>query len=156
MNNFLSDPGFLGTRAPFYSDLSLILTLITAALLTAGMQLARRKHYQAHRWIQTTAACLNALVVIVIMIRSFITYILPGIPGKLLVGIYGVTRVHAVVGTFGLLLGLFIVLRANGLVPKALRFTNYKLFMRTSYGLYMLATLIGVIVYIAVYVGPAS
>jgi hypothetical protein len=54
------------------------------------------------------------------------------------------------------LLGLFIVLRANGLVPKALRFTNYKLFMRTSYGLYMLATLIGVIVYIAVYVGPAS
>jgi len=156
MNQFLSGPGFLGTRAPFHSDLSLILTLITAVLFTIGWQLARRKHYVAHRWIQTTAACLNALVVIVIMITSFVTYILPGIPGKLLEGTYGVTTIHAFVGTFGLLLGLFIVLRANGLVPKALRFTNYKLFMRTSYGLYMLATLIGVIVYITVYVGPAS
>lgn len=156
MINFLNAPGFLGTRAPFYSDLTLILILITAVLFTAGMQLARRKHYRAHRWIQTTTACLNALVVIVVMIRSFITYILPGIPGKLLVGTYGVTTVHALIGTFGLLLGLFIVLRANGLVPAGLRFTDYKLFMRISYGLYMLATLIGVIVYIAVYVGPAS
>ena len=156
MNNFFSGPGFLGTRAPFYSDLSLILTLITAVLFTAGVQLARRKHYQAHRWIQTTAACLNALVVIVIMIRSFLTYILPGIPGKLLVGTYGITTVHAAFGMLGLLLGLFVVLRANGLVPEGLRFTNYKLFMRISYGLYMLATLIGVIVYITVYVGPAS
>jgi uncharacterized membrane protein YozB (DUF420 family) len=156
MNNFLSGPGFLGTRAPFHSDLSLVLTLITAVLFTVGWRLARRQLYEAHRWIQTSAACLNAIVVIVIMITSFLTYILPGIPGKLLEGTYGITTVHAAVGTLGLLLGLFIVLRANGLVPKSLRFKNYKLFMRTSYGIYMLATLIGVIVYIAVYVGPAS
>ena len=49
-------------------------------------------------------------------------------------------------------LGVFIVLRANKLVPKALQFSNYKLFMRTSFVLYMLATLLGVIVYVVVYV----
>jgi uncharacterized membrane protein YozB (DUF420 family) len=58
-----------------------------------------------------------------------------------------------VVGAIGLVLGLFVVLRGNELVPKSLRFANYKLFMRASYALYMLATLVGVIVYVIVYVG---
>jgi uncharacterized membrane protein YozB (DUF420 family) len=90
------------------------------------------------------------------MITSFIIYILPGIPRKLLEGTYGVTTLHAFIGMLGLLLGVFVVLRANGLMPRPLRFKNYKRFMRTSYALYMLATLIGVIVYVAVYiVGPA-
>ena len=97
-------------------------------------------------------ACLNAIVVLGVMINSFVIHILPGIPGKLLEGDYGVTTVHAIVGVIGLLLGVFVVLRGNKLVPKALRFKNYKLFMRTSYALYMLATFIGVIVYIAAFV----
>ena len=121
-------------------------------MFTVGWQLARRKHYELHRWLQTAAASLNAFVVIFVMINSFVTHILPGIPGKLLEGDYGVTTIHAVVGTIGLLLGIFVVLRANGLVPKGLRFKNYKLFMRTSYALYMLVSLLGVIVYFEVYV----
>jgi len=80
------------------------------------------------------------------------THILPGIPGKLLEGDYGVTTVHAVVGAIGLLLGVFVVLRGNELVPNVLRFQNYKLFMRTSYTLYMLATFLGMVVYITVFV----
>jgi uncharacterized membrane protein YozB (DUF420 family) len=151
----LTGSGFLGTRALLHSDLSLILILISAGLFTIGWRLAVRKNFEAHRWIQTSAAILNTIVVLVVMIASFIIYILPGIPGKFLEGTYGVTTVHAFIGALGLLLGVFVVLRANGLMPKSLRFKNYKLFMRTSYWLYMLATLIGVIVYVAVYIGPA-
>ncbi len=147
MNNFLTQPGFLGTRAPFLSDLTLILILLTAALFTLGWQLARHKHFEGHRWVQTASASLNAVVVLSVMIRSFVLHILPGIPGKLLQGDYGVTTVHAIVGAIGLLLGVFVVLRGNELVPQALRFKNYKLFMRTAYVLYMTATLIGVLVY---------
>jgi hypothetical protein len=44
------------------------------------------------------------------------------------------------------------VLRANGLVPKPLQFSNYRLFMRTSYALYMLATVLGVLVYMTWFV----
>jgi len=51
------------------------------------------------------------------------------------------------VGATGLLMGIFVVLRANGLVPKSLRFKKYKPFMRTAYALYMTATLLGVLVY---------
>jgi uncharacterized membrane protein YozB (DUF420 family) len=152
MRDFLNHPGFLGTHAPFLSDLTLVLILSTAILFTVGWQLARHKQFKIHRWVQTSAVSINAIVVLGVMINSFVTHILPGIPGKLLQGDYGVTTLHAVVGTIGLLLGVFIVLRANKLVPKSLRFKNYKLFMRTSYALYMLATLLGVVVYVEVYI----
>jgi uncharacterized membrane protein YozB (DUF420 family) len=152
MINFLNQPGFLGTHAPFISDLTLILILLTAILFTIGWQLARRKNFEAHRWVQTSSASLNAVVVLVVMIRSFVVHILPGIPGKLLQGDYAVTTVHALVGAIGLLLGIFVVLRANGLVPKSLRFKKYKPFMRTAYALYMTATLLGVIVYTFTYI----
>ena len=147
MIKFLNQPGFLGTRAPFLSDLTLVLILLTAILFTIGWQLARHKHFEAHRWVQTSSASLNAVVVLVVMIRSFVIHILPGIPGKLLQGDYGVTTVHALVGATGLLLGIFVVLRANKLVPQGLRFKKYKPFMGTAYALYMAATLFGVIVY---------
>ena len=102
--------------------------------------------------MQTSAAIINTIAVLVVMIPSFIIYILPGVPAKLLEGSYGVTTIHAIIGVIGLLLGIFVVLRANGLMPARLRFTNYKAWMRTSYVIYMLATLIGVYVYIVVYV----
>ena len=148
MKEFLNGPGFLGTHALFVSDLSLILILLTAILFTIGWQLARHSYYEAHRWVQTIAAVINVVVVLGFMINSYVTYILPGIPDKLLTGDYAITTVHAFVGMIGLLLGIFVVLRGNELVPNALRFKNYKLFMRTSYVIYMLATLLGVFVYI--------
>ena len=152
MKDFLSGPGFLGTHAPFLSDLSLVLVSLTAILFTIGWQLARRRHYEAHRWVQTVAAVINAIVVLGVMVNSYVTHILPGIPSKLLEGDYGVTTVHAIIGTIGLLLGIFVVLRGNELVPNALRFKNYKLFMRTAYTLYMLATLLGILVYVLAFV----
>ena len=152
MNTLLNAPGFLGTNANFLSDATLVLILLSAVLLTIGWQLAVRKRYEQHRWVQTFAVTLNTIVVLFTMISSFVIHILPGIPGKLNEGDYAVTTIHALVGMVGMVLGVFIVLRGNKLVPKVLRFKNYKLFMRTSYALYMLATLLGVIVYLLVYV----
>ena len=152
MNNLLNGPGFLGTHATFHSDATLVLILVTAVLFTIGWQLAVRKRYAAHSRVQTLTASLNAVVVLSTMITSFWVFILPGIPGKLLEGSYGVTTVHALVGMIGLVLGVFVVLVGNELVPKSLRFTNYKRVMRISYALYMVSTLIGVVVYVVVYV----
>lgn len=86
------------------------------------------------------------------MISSFVIFILPGIPEKLGEGSYGITTIHALVGLVSMLLGVYLVLGGNGLLPKRLRYTNYKLWMRTSYVLYMLATLMGVVIYIVVFV----
>lgn len=152
MSNFLNGPRFLGTKAPYHSDLSLVLILISVILLTAGFVLARQKRYTAHRWVQTAAVVVNAAVVLSVMVASFAVYILPGLPARLLEGSYGVTTLHALVGGAGLLFGVFVALRGNELVPRRLRFRNYKLFMRTAYGLYLAAALLGVLVYYEAYV----
>jgi uncharacterized membrane protein YozB (DUF420 family) len=152
MSNFFKYPGFLGTGAPFISDISLIVMFLTAALFTLGWRLAVRRNYTAHRWVQTCAVLLNSVVVLIVMVSSFVIFILPGIPGKLGEGSYGITTVHGLVGLVSLILGVYVVLVGNGLLPKRLRFTNYKVFMRTSYVLYMLATFLGFVVYIVVFV----
>jgi uncharacterized membrane protein YozB (DUF420 family) len=152
MSDFLTTPGFLGTKATLRSDLTLVLILITAVLFNVGFILARGKHFVAHRWVQTTSVTLNTLVVLISMVTSYIIHILPGIPAKLSQGDYAVTTVHGFVGAITLLFGVFVMLRGNELVPKSLRFKNYKLFMRWAYALYMLATLGGAIVYIIAFV----
>ncbi len=149
---FLNGPGFLGTHAPLHSDLTLVMILVTAGMFTAGWRLAVHKHDTLHRRVQTAAVILNTLVVLVTMVSSFWIYIVPGIPAKLGEGSYGLTTLHAAIGLAGLLLGVFVVLRANNWVPRPLRFKNYKLVMRTSYAIYMLATLVGVVLYGVVYI----
>ncbi len=144
-------PGFLGTKATFGPDLALVLIIISSVLFTIGWRLAVHKHYDIHRWVQTSAAIINASVVLVVMVGSFVFFTLPQVPKNLARPSVAVTVVHAIVGTVTFLLGVFVVLRANGLAPKSLRFNNYKLFMRTAYALYMIAAAIGVCVYVVTY-----
>jgi len=149
---FLDEAGFLGTRAHLGADLALVLTLIAAVLFTVGWRLAVDHRYDTHRRVMTTAVLLNAAVVLVWMVRSFVLYVWPKLPAGLDQRAYAVNTVHAVIGVIGLVLGVFVVLRGNELVPKALRFSNYKAYMRTSYVLYMVATLAGIAVYVVAYV----
>ena len=154
MSELLLGAGLLGVATPARANISLVVMLVAAVLFTIGWRLAVRKRYDAHRWVQTVAVVLNAALVLGWMVRSFVLYVVPEIPARLRQAAYAVTTLHAVVGAIGLVLGVFVALRGNGLVPKRLRFTNYKAFMRTSYGIYMLATLLGVLVYVNTYVHP--
>lgn len=151
MGEFLRKPGFLGTQASMLVDIELVVLILAAILFTIGWRLAVGRHFRAHRWIQTGAGILNAAVVLGSMISSYWNYVLPGLPAKLNQAYFAVPTVHAAVGLVTFTLGVFVVLRGNGLVPKPLQFSNYKGFMRTSYALYMLATAIGVSVYLVWY-----
>lgn len=152
MNSFLESPGFLGTNATMRTDVSLILTLISAALFSYGWWLAVRKRYKTHRKVQTAGVILNTLVVLLVMVVSFVKYIAPGIPEKLGEGSYGITTLHALIGLAGMSLGLFVVGHGNRLVFKNVRIRNYKRLMRITYAVYMLATLSGVAIYIIVFI----
>ncbi|HYF62468.1 MAG TPA: DUF420 domain-containing protein [Herpetosiphonaceae bacterium] len=151
----MNSKGFLGTNASVFADLTLLLSLIVAAILTVGVVMAIKKRYQAHRWLQTSAVALNALLVLVVMIGSFVKKAAPGIPAQLDRPYYYVALIHGLIGSVAFLFGSFVALRGNELVPAALKFTNYKRFMRIAYGLYMLATALGVWVYLTWY-GPAA
>ena len=156
MNEFLHQPGFLGTNANWAADMTLVMILLSSGLFTLGVWLIRRKQVTAHRWVQTSAAALNASLVAWMMLLPFRDFVSPGIPSKAGEPFYSISILHGLIGASGLLLGVFVVLRANGLVPKPLRFSNYRLFMRISYGLYMLATLLGVLVYLTWFVWSAN
>jgi putative membrane protein len=152
MGELVSIPALLAARAHVGADLSLALILLSAVMFTIGWRLAVHKRFNAHRWMQTASATLNAVVVCAWMIRSFVLYLVPAIPGKLGQRSYAVATTHAAVGVVALVLGVFVVLRGNELVPAALRFKKYKPIMRTSYALYMAGTVLGVLVYLVTYV----
>jgi hypothetical protein len=149
----LHRPGFLGTSANFAADMTLVVSLVVALLFTVGFALARAGRYGWHRWVQTSAASLNAILVGWMMVLPFRDFIVPGLPSRLGERFYAFTTLHAVVGASALGFGVFVALRGNGLVPKALQFRDYKKFMRVAYALYILATLLGVLVYLTWFVG---
>ena len=106
-------PGFLGTKAHFLSDLTLVFIILSAILLTVGVWLAIRKKYEIHRWVQNAAVILNASVILGVMIGSFRGYYLPKIPANLSDVPIAVMAVHALIGVFGFLFGTFVMLRGN-------------------------------------------
>ena len=102
----------------------------------------------------SAAVALNLIPVAIWMIRYFVLYTMPELPTRLGQSPYALTTLHAVVGTVGVALGVFVALRGNELVPKALRFSNYKAIMRPAYALYMIGTVLGVLVYLGLYAAP--
>ncbi|MGH2620949.1 MAG: hypothetical protein ACRDHG_10335, partial [Anaerolineales bacterium] len=117
MTELLQQPGFFGTAANFAADATLVVMLAVALLFTIGAGLAHLHRYTAHRWVQTSAASLNAIMVLWMMVLPFRDFVLPGIPEQVGERFYAVTILHAVVGAVALPFGLFVVLRGNELVP---------------------------------------
>lgn len=151
--NLLNSSGFLGTPASFGADLSLVMTTLAAVLVTIGWRLAVRRRFNTHHWLQTTATVLIALVAVLWMVGSFARYVVPGLPGNLSDPPFALTTVHAVTGTIALALGILIFLRFRSATPKALRRANAKRMMRTALILYLLTWLLGVVIYVTLYVG---
>lgn len=147
MVEILHLPGFLGTNANFAADMTLVLMLLVGVMFTIGFILARRRKYEIHRWVQTAAAVLNAILVLWLMILPFRDFVIRDSGGPRPGIFYAVTSIHAAIGAIAFPFGMFVVLRGNKLVPKFLQFSNYKLFMRTAYALYIITILAGILVY---------
>lgn len=142
-------PGFLGTNGNFLADFGLIVVIACSVLFTAGAYLALRGKYEAHKWVQTTGVVLNLALVLWLMVGPFIgevvlDYGAEGYPA----GFYWVPMVHAFFGICAVLFGVFVTLRGHGLMIPALKFNNYKPYMRVAYALYIITTLLGVGVYL--------
>jgi uncharacterized membrane protein YozB (DUF420 family) len=148
---YLDGAGFLRAESSIGADITLIVILIAFVMLTVGVVLARSKRYTAHRWLQTAAVILFAVPVVVWMIRSYWLYVRPGLPDNLSETNNVLTTAHGVVGLVGVVLGLFVVIRANQLMARGESVAHYKPWMRASYVVYLLATVLGVWVYFAIY-----
>jgi uncharacterized membrane protein YozB (DUF420 family) len=145
--------GFLGTLAPFYADLTLLLEIGMGVGLLFGALLAWQGRFRPHAWCQSVIVLLNSTVIALSMIPSFRLQVIPKIPLKLGKAYYALATAHAALGTVTELAGLYILLAAGtNMLPERFRITKYKLWMRTVLGLWWLELLLGFATYVRWYV----
>jgi len=148
--------GFLGTGATFLADLNLIIQILMGVALLFGMSLARRGKYTAHGFCQSMVVILNLVMITLIMVPSFRKQVIPQIPAGLKDPYYGVAAAHGFTGIVTILLAAYVVLVATKVMPAALRFQNYKRWMRTTLTLWWLVILGGIGIYYYWYIAEPA
>lgn len=144
---------YLGTAAPPYASLTLLLEIAMGVGLLIGALLARRRRFRAHAWCQAVIVLLNLAAIVLTMIPSFRAQVIPKIPLKLGKAYYAFATAHAVVGTITEVTGLYILLAAGtSVLPERFRITNYKFWMRTVLVLWWVVLLLGLATYARWYV----
>ena len=146
--------GIFGTRANLVADFNLIAEIVLLVGLVAGYIFALSKHVSAHQYNQTTWVLFNIVLVIFIMIGSYATQVIPGMPANLLKARTIISTLHAILGSITILCAVYILLRMNGLLPKPLRIKWWKNLMRFTLGMYLLVGFFGLGTYLVWYVIP--
>jgi len=145
--------GLLGPIAPHAADVILLLEIIMGAGLFVGARLARLGRFRQHAWCQSIIVLINAAVIAMMMIPSFTLQVYPRIAAKLGKAYYALATTHAAVGSLAESAALYILLAAGtGVLPRKLRITNYKAWMRSVLVLWWIALLLGIATYIRWYV----
>jgi uncharacterized membrane protein YozB (DUF420 family) len=140
--------GFLGSAAPFYADVVLLLELGMGLALLAGALLARKKRFRLHAWCQSLIVLLNLPIIVIVMVPSFHDRVSPKIPQKIGKAFYALATMHGVLGSVTEILGLYILLAAGtAVLPQRFRMTKYKVWMRTLLVLWWLVLLLGFATY---------
>src|SRR5271170_3972885 len=149
----LLNEGFLGTAAPLYADMTLLLEMAMGVGLLIGALLARLRRFRPHAWCQSVIVLLNLAVIVITMIPSFRVHVSPKIPLRLGKAYYALATAHAALGTVTEIAGLYILLAAGtNLLPEKFRITRYKLWMRTVLVLWWIVLFLGAATYARWYV----
>jgi uncharacterized membrane protein YozB (DUF420 family) len=145
--------GFLGTSAPRYADLVLLLEIGMGLTLLIGAVLARKRKFTAHARCQSAVVLLNLAIVVLVMVPSFHVNVSPRIPARLGKAYYALPTAHAALGSISEIAALYILLVAGtSIVPQRFRVTNFKLWMRTVLVLWWLVLILGLATYVRWYV----
>lgn len=145
--------GFLGTAAPRYADVVLLLKIVMGVGLLIGAVLARMQRFRLHAWCQSVIVLLNLTVIVLVMVPSFHDHVIPKIPAKLGKAYYALATAHAALGSVAEIGGLYVLLSAGTKVlPPKFRITEYKVWMRCVLVLWWLVLLLGLATYTRWYV----
>jgi uncharacterized membrane protein YozB (DUF420 family) len=144
---------FLETAAPRGANLVLVLEIAMGIGLLLGARLARKRRFRQHAWCQSIIVLLNFAVISVMMIPSFRVHVFPRIPARLGKAYYALATAHAALGSATEIAGLYILLSAGtSVLPRKLRITKYKLWMRSVLVLWWVVLILGMATYTRWYV----
>ena len=139
--------------APVRADLVLFVEIVMGAGLVLGGWLARVGRYRQHAWCQSTIVLLNFVVIVLTMLPSFQSSVLPRIPQRLNKRYYQVATTHAVAGATAEILAVYVLLAAGTrLLPEKCRIKNFKLWMRSILALWWMTLLLGIATFTRWYV----
>jgi hypothetical protein len=141
-------PGFLGTFAPFYADVNLIAQIFLVVGLIIGFILIRAHKSGAHQFLKTSLVLFSLVMTVFFMGIKLVMLLASGLSFSpiVLVEIF-----HGMMGTLAILAGLFLILRMNDALPKALRISWWITLMRITFGLYLLVGIGGIVLYFLLY-----
>jgi len=149
----MQETGFLGTAAPRAADITLLVEIGMGTALLAGTLLARAGRFRLHAACQSAVVLLNSVLIVLMMIPAFHHQVFPKLPGRITKPFYAVATMHAAMGGVAEIAGLYILLAAGtNLLPKTLRITRYKVWMRSVLAIWWLALLLGFATYTRWYV----
>ena len=144
--------GFLGTAAPRYADVVLLLEIGMGVALLIGAVLARMRRFRLHAWCQSVIVLLNFVVIVLIMVPSFHVHVSPKIPLKLGKAYYALATAHGALGSVTEIAGYILLAAGTNVLPHNFRVTEYKLWMRSLLVLWWLVLLLGFVTYVRWYV----
>ena len=142
-------PGFLGSFAPFYADVNLIAQIILVVGLLIGFILIRAHKSDAHQYLKTSLVLFSLVMTVFFMGIKLMMLFTSGLSFNTIILI---EVFHGELGTVAILAGLYLILRMNNLLPKALRIHWWKTLMRITFGLYLLVGIGGILLYVMLYV----
>jgi len=163
MDSFLSN----APDARLASDLTLLLFLIILVpAMLLGFSFARRKQFRPHHKYTMTAITVTIWVFILfLMIASYRTWVAPAEVGGPFAGdaAHIIPTIHLITGGMAQLLATYLVIymwtertRFKWIVPPFLRTQNIKPIMRTTLGLWLVTTALGVGIFLTWYTPGAS
>jgi uncharacterized membrane protein YozB (DUF420 family) len=146
------EQGFLGSAAPWGTDLTLVLEIAMGVGLLIGALLARLGRFGAHAWCQSTVVLVNLALIAAAMVPSFRSLLIPALPDKLGKSYYALAAAHAALGVVAECAGLYVLLAAGTkLLPERFRITRFKLWMRSVLVLWWAVIALGLATYIRWY-----
>jgi len=146
------EQGFLGSAAPWGTDLTLVLEIAMGVGLLIGALLARLRRFGAHAWCQSTVVLVNLALIAAAMVPSFRSLLIPALPAKLGKSYYALAAAHAALGVVAECAGLYILLAAGTkLLPERFRIKRFKLWMRSVLVLWWAVLALGLATYIRWY-----
>ena len=138
----------LRAGAGFKANFNLVSQVAMGVALIGGALLARAKRYTAHGICQAAVLLLNLIMIAFIMWPSFYGQVLPALPRHLTDRYYGAATAHGILGAVAELLGLYIVLAVGtNILPRRVRISRWKLWMRIELVLWWVLIVTGVLTY---------
>jgi len=128
------------------ADINILLEVLLVLGLTFGIVLARRGSIEGHRINQTVWVMVNAALVASIMAGSMAGFKIASLRALLDIGNF-LTVLHALLGTFAVLSGLWLVLQMNDVLPPRLHVGWWKGLMRATLAAYWAVALLGLATY---------